>query len=197
MALINCPECSKEISDKAISCPNCGLPLNQSNNESSLVCPEFPADLSIGKQITNWWGDASIKGNINSDENVIEGITSSKVHIVLFTKGIRICNNLFFPIMDVHNSQIISLNQKTKQELMQLDKSVIGRAVVGGVLFGPFGAIIGGMSGIGSKAKVTDNYYLVINYWDRTTRKPVSILINSDKAVNSFIKRHEKEKNKD
>lgn len=28
MALINCPECGKEISDKALSCPNCGVPIN-------------------------------------------------------------------------------------------------------------------------------------------------------------------------
>ncbi|MFW5669556.1 MAG: zinc ribbon domain-containing protein, partial [Acetivibrio ethanolgignens] len=27
MALINCPECGKEISDKAVSCPNCGVPI--------------------------------------------------------------------------------------------------------------------------------------------------------------------------
>lgn len=26
MALIKCPECGKEISDKAVSCPNCGCP---------------------------------------------------------------------------------------------------------------------------------------------------------------------------
>ena len=25
MALINCPECGKEVSDKADTCPNCGL----------------------------------------------------------------------------------------------------------------------------------------------------------------------------
>lgn len=29
MALISCPECSKEISDKAKSCPNCGYPLEE------------------------------------------------------------------------------------------------------------------------------------------------------------------------
>ena len=28
MALIKCPECGKEISDKAASCPNCGMPLH-------------------------------------------------------------------------------------------------------------------------------------------------------------------------
>ena len=27
MALINCPECNKEISNKAHSCPNCGFPI--------------------------------------------------------------------------------------------------------------------------------------------------------------------------
>ena len=27
MALIKCPECSKEISDKAESCPQCGYPV--------------------------------------------------------------------------------------------------------------------------------------------------------------------------
>lgn len=29
MALINCPECNKEISDKASSCPNCGYPIQE------------------------------------------------------------------------------------------------------------------------------------------------------------------------
>lgn len=29
MALINCSECGKKISDKAISCPNCGCPVSE------------------------------------------------------------------------------------------------------------------------------------------------------------------------
>lgn len=32
MALFNCPECGKEISDKAIACPNCGAPISQSKD---------------------------------------------------------------------------------------------------------------------------------------------------------------------
>lgn len=34
MALINCPECEKQVSDRATSCPDCGCPLNatQQNN---------------------------------------------------------------------------------------------------------------------------------------------------------------------
>lgn len=30
MALINCPECGKEISDAALSCPHCGYTINRS-----------------------------------------------------------------------------------------------------------------------------------------------------------------------
>ena len=30
MSLISCPECNKEISDKALACPNCGYPVRES-----------------------------------------------------------------------------------------------------------------------------------------------------------------------
>lgn len=44
MALINCPECGKEISDKALACPNCGNPMNkqpqQPQQEEYLCCPK-------------------------------------------------------------------------------------------------------------------------------------------------------------
>lgn len=33
MALINCPECNKQISDFAVNCPNCGYPLQKQNFE--------------------------------------------------------------------------------------------------------------------------------------------------------------------
>lgn len=39
MSLIHCPECSKEISNKAITCPNCGFPLNNMNgNNVNVLC---------------------------------------------------------------------------------------------------------------------------------------------------------------
>ncbi|MDR2230140.1 MAG: zinc-ribbon domain-containing protein [Flavobacteriaceae bacterium] len=38
MPLINCPECQKQVSDKAISCPNCGHPLTPvSGTKTNLV----------------------------------------------------------------------------------------------------------------------------------------------------------------
>lgn len=41
MALIECPECHKEISDKASSCPHCGYPVKQdSYKDEYLCCPK-------------------------------------------------------------------------------------------------------------------------------------------------------------
>ncbi len=37
MALIKCTECGKDISDKAIACPNCGNPLATVQKDESLV----------------------------------------------------------------------------------------------------------------------------------------------------------------
>lgn len=35
MALITCPECGKQISDKAKTCPNCGCPVSDMNTENA------------------------------------------------------------------------------------------------------------------------------------------------------------------
>lgn len=38
MALIKCPECGREISDKAASCPNCGMPLAATDVTANTEC---------------------------------------------------------------------------------------------------------------------------------------------------------------
>lgn len=45
MSLIKCPECNKEISDKATACPNCGFPIQEINkpkfsNTGYNICPK-------------------------------------------------------------------------------------------------------------------------------------------------------------
>ena len=199
MALINCSECGKEISDKAISCPNCGNPINQTvevtntKSEEILKFPELPTNLEIGKQIVNWGGNAAFDGVYNQGENLITGIPSGKVKVILHTHGLQVVKGL--TLYPIHNSQIISIKPTSREELSRTDKSVIGRAVVGGLILGPLGAIVGGMSGIGSKEKLKNQNYLVINYWDKETKAAQTLLISGDKTlINAFIKKHEKEK---
>ena len=202
MALINCSECSKVISDKALTCPNCGYPQSQDNplvetikeQEDLLPFPMLPDNLQIGNQITNWAFDAAIEGFFDSRENTLQILPSGKVMVILHTHGIQLMKGLH--TYSIHNSQIISLKKTSQEEIVQKQKSVIGRAVVGGIILGPLGAIVGGMSGIGNKEKFINKQYFVINYWDIATKSVQTILISSSKdtAIDAFIARHLKEK---
>lgn len=40
MALINCPECRKEVSDKAKNCPSCGYPLIETVSDTEIVAEQ-------------------------------------------------------------------------------------------------------------------------------------------------------------
>lgn len=54
MALIKCPECGKEISDKAPACIHCGYPLRELKSESTPVSPAAqiePQPVSTMKQV--------------------------------------------------------------------------------------------------------------------------------------------------
>ena len=62
MALINCPECEKQISDKASACPNCGYPINITQMASEAPSEErekqsesaAQAEQKPGKRKTEW-----------------------------------------------------------------------------------------------------------------------------------------------
>lgn len=42
MALISCPECGKEISDKVTACPHCGYPMVETSPQ-----PETPQQVEV------------------------------------------------------------------------------------------------------------------------------------------------------
>ena len=47
MALIKCPECGKEISDKASACPNCGCPNSEFTNQQNSELDEDNSPYTI------------------------------------------------------------------------------------------------------------------------------------------------------
>ena len=54
MALIKCPECRKEISDKARACPNCGYPVNEEKKEKRInlvaaKCPNCGSNIEVNQ----------------------------------------------------------------------------------------------------------------------------------------------------
>lgn len=50
MALIKCPECGKEISDKAATCPNCGCPISEKSSTKMTYGTPIPAKGSTQKK---------------------------------------------------------------------------------------------------------------------------------------------------
>ena len=57
MALIKCPECGKNISDKAVRCPKCGFPLDEINaatQESSIGDASLPQPPKEKKRMPTW-----------------------------------------------------------------------------------------------------------------------------------------------
>ncbi len=52
MALIKCPECGSEISDKAVRCPNCGIPAKFWNGDTSYTSTQSAVEENICKQET-------------------------------------------------------------------------------------------------------------------------------------------------
>ena len=102
-------------------------------------------------------GEISYLGGIEEidtlikDKKIILDTVSLKTHqnglSIEFHKGFLKSTYLALPY-----NKITAWTIEVEEELIRKeDKSVIGRALIGGVLFGPVGAIVGGISGTGQK----------------------------------------------
>lgn len=60
--------------------------------------------------------------------------------------------------------QITDVFYGLQTEIVQKNKSPIGRAVAGGLLFGGAGAIVGAISGTGKKETKVSKFYFIISY---------------------------------
>lgn len=87
---------------------------------------------------------------------------------------------------EIPNERITNYAKLTEQQIKQSDKSVIGRAVVGGVLLGGLGAIVGGMSGIGAKTKTKTHGYFVINYTNKAG-EITAVSFESNANIDYFV----------
>ena len=70
---------------------------------------------------------------------------------------IEIMKGISYYSVGILEREILSINLEGQNQLFeQKSKSVIGRAIVGGLILGPVGAIVGGMTGIGQKQVATN-----------------------------------------
>jgi hypothetical protein len=96
-----------------------------------------------------------------------------------------------YPLVNISFEKIVAANLVHERDVIESNKSTAGRAIVGGVLLGPLGAIVGGMSGIGTKKNTKLRDFLVINYKSQDTIKVLSfeivnITLNLPKFINKL-----------
>ena len=60
--------------------------------------------------------------------------------------------------------QVTDVYYGLETEITQKNKSVIGRAVAGGILFGGLGAVVGAVSGTGTKDVKSKKFMFIISY---------------------------------
>lgn len=60
--------------------------------------------------------------------------------------------------------QVTDVFYGLETEIVEKNKSIIGRAVTGGLLFGGVGAVVGAVSGTGVKKKTVKKFIFIISY---------------------------------
>lgn len=117
MSLIKCPECGKEISDKAVSCPGCGCPSPYMRT----------ANVAENHENVNSKG----RGGIYLGKSKTDGYTMKEREKIAEYKdrGVAYCPKCL--------STSIQYTDK---------KLSIGRAIVGNTVAGDTGAILGGLT---------------------------------------------------
>ena len=92
MALINCPECGKQISDKAGSCPNCGCPI--ANAPSSVIVRALSDDRGVHKM--RFRIDGREVGTIPIGSTITINITKPTRVEAYHIRGLSTGNSTFF-----------------------------------------------------------------------------------------------------
>ena len=112
---------------------------------------------------------------------------------------VEIVNNFKWSSVAIPFDLIREIHLEDKEQIIEKkEKSVIGRALVGGFLLGPVGAIIGGMSGIGTKDTLAQMPELAVTFLLRASEMDQVVVFfckyKHRKDVDSFLKKHCPEK---
>lgn len=126
----------------------------------------------------NWiFVDYAALIHVGGIPTVNEGI---EVLFYLHQDKISINKKQFIPLSRIKGTQVIQ-----ECELTEKSRSVIKRAIVGGVLLGGIGAVVGGMSGLDKGKRQQNNHYFSIDYVDKNGNEQYAVFLIAKKV--SFL----------
>lgn len=111
----------------------------------------------------------SKKGSIISDyfmllQDVGQLKANNAVDVALYEDHLALSAPMSKQPVTLNYSQITDVYYGIETEIVEKGKSPIGRAALGGLLFGNVGAVVGAASGIGAKQKKEYKHIFVIGY---------------------------------
>lgn len=109
------------------------------------------------------------KGSIISDnfmllKDVGELKTGWSIDVSLYDDHLELKNFAVKQPITLKYSQITDVFHGYTTEIQEKEKSIIGRAVAGGLLFGGAGAVVGAMTATGKKEKKVTKLMFIISY---------------------------------
>jgi len=124
----------------------------------------------------------SIGAEFHSIDNHIYGISglSEKEIVKLFFTDESLITKAKGKTYELKYNQLTAIQATNQTDLLKKDRSVIGRGVAGGLLLGPLGAIVGGMSAVGRHKKVKGEF-LILNYISSGEEEPKVIIFDMKK----------------
>lgn len=164
MALIFCPECGREISDKAVSCPGCGCPVEEMIQEDTRSELEKLVDEIYYKNKGNRTYSAQelmkrtgmdfkeamdlMQKKHHSPEVKAEEKRKRAAHKEMQRQNLRELGEACQNLQNAFGGSKVARCPKCRStSISYQDKVSVGRAAIGGALAGPAGAVLGGLTG--------------------------------------------------
>lgn len=108
--------------------------------------------------------DIIINGSFNPTRDIGQIKAGVMVDLRLYVDHLALKNYTVKQPITLNYSQITDVFYGFTTEIQEKNKSTIGRAMAGGLLFGGAGAIVGAMTANGKKEKKVSKLMLIISY---------------------------------
>ncbi|TPG71140.1 hypothetical protein EEL31_23720 [Brevibacillus laterosporus] len=130
--------------------------------------------LLIYRKKTGFFGGQKLI-HVTGLENIQQG---EEVNFSAYKDKIVINNKITLPLQRVKKTQVYD-----GQQILEYEKSVIKRALIGGLITGGIGAIVGGLSGIGTKKKVQELVYLSVEFVNKNEQEQALLFAVADPSL--------------